>query len=76
MAELMQVLTAEDIVPHEFTGVFAAPVTRAKILAVLGTATPFERNTTFVISNGTKRWFVLYEQVTDQYWYEELTKAV
>lgn len=76
MAELMQVLEAEDIVPRRFTGTFTGLLTRAKILTALGPEAPLVRNTAFVVENATKAWFVLYDQAADQYWYEELTKAV
>lgn len=75
MADLIQVLTDEDIVPKRFTGTFTGPLTRAKILTALGPAAPLARNTTFVVENATKAWFVLYDKAADQYWYEELTKA-
>jgi len=75
MADLMTVLTDEDVVPRRFTGTFTGPLTKAKILTVLGPAAPFARNTSFVVENAANAWFVLYDQTADQYWYEELTKA-
>ena len=76
MAELIQVLEDEDVVPRRFTATFTGPLTRAKILAALGPNAPLARNTGFVVENTTKAWFVLYDQAADQYWYEELTKAL
>jgi len=75
MAELRTVLTDEDIVPRRFTGTFTGALTKAKIVAALGPAAPLARNTSFVVENATKAWFVLYDKVADQYWFEELTKA-
>jgi len=75
MADLMSVLTDEDVVPRRFTGAFTGLLTRAKILTALGPAAPLARNTSFVVENATKAWFVLYDQAADQYWFEELTQA-
>ena len=74
MVELMQVLTDEDIVPRRYTGIFTGALTRAKIEAAVGV--PFVRNVSFLLRNATKMWLVTYDQATDEYWYEELTKAV
>ncbi len=73
MADLIQVLEQEDIVPRRFTGTFTGPLTKAKIVAAV--ATVFPRNVTFLLNNATKTWLVVYELDTDEYWFEELTKA-
>ena len=73
MADLMVILTDEDIVPRRYVGAFVGPLTRAKI--EVSVATVFPRNVSFLLKNATKMWLVTYDQPTDEYWFEELTKA-
>ena len=75
MADLITILVDEDVVPRRFSANFTGPLTKAKIVAALGSSAPLARNTGFVVENATKAWFVLYDQAADQYWFEELTKA-
>lgn len=75
MADLMTVLTAEDIVPKRFVGVFTGPLTRQKILDTVAAELPFFRNMSFLIKNATKMWLVTYDIASDEYWSVDLTKA-
>ena len=75
MADLMTVLTAEDIVPKRFVGIFTGPLTRQKILDTVAAKLPFFRNTSFLIKNATKMWLVTYDITSDEYWSVDLTKA-
>ena len=75
MADLMTVLTNEDIVPKRFTTVFTGPIDKTKIVAATAAAQPFARNVSFVVQTTTKAWFVMYDQPADEYWTVDLTKA-
>ena len=75
MADLMTVLTNEDIVPKRFTAVFTGPIDKAKIVAATAAAQPFARNVSFVVQIPTKAWLVMYDQTADDYWTVDLAKA-
>jgi hypothetical protein len=76
MADLMTVLAQEDVITREFYGTFSGPLTRIKIETALIGEPPFPRTLFFVISNATDKWLVLYDEPTDTYWSELLSKAV
>ena len=75
MADLMTVLTNEDIVPKRFSTTFTGPINKAKILTATAAAQPFARNVSFVVQTNTKAWLVMYDQSADEYWSVELDKA-
>ena len=76
MAELMVVLTDEDIVPRRFPTTFTGLINKAKIVAATASQQPFTRNVSFVVQTTAKAWFVLYDKDADEYWFEELVKAM
>ena len=49
MAELMVVLTNEDIVPRRFPTTFTGLINKAKIVAATASQQPFTRNVSFVV---------------------------
>lgn len=75
MAELITVLTDEDVIPKTFTASFVGPLTRAKIMTAVASDLPFMRNTMFAIRTASSGYLVFYGIDTDEYWYEEMTKA-
>jgi hypothetical protein len=76
MADLMNILEQEDVITREFYGSFTGPLTRVKVETTLVGEPPFPRSLFFVISNATQKWLVFYDDPTNEYWYELLTKAV
>jgi hypothetical protein len=75
MADLMTVLEQEDVTTREFVGTFTGPLTLAKIHTTLAGEPPFPRTVGIIISNASSKWFVLYDEPNDEYWFELLTKA-
>lgn len=52
---------------------FTGQLTKARIIAALGGASPL-RSTSFLVRNSTSLWIVIYDQSLDTYWSNEMKK--